>query len=96
MSRELCSPMLCAEKTRLLVLIAHRAEVAADNLEVGILADVVLGHLEHAEVKVGDGAEGNTCDEDDRLLLGIAEHAREAVGREGVVWRIREVRRRGR
>ena len=88
MSRELCSPMLCAEKARLLVLIAHRAEVAAYNLEVGILADVVLGHLKHSEVEVSNWAEGAAGDEDDGLLVRIPEEAGEAVGWECVIWRI--------
>ena len=88
--------MSCAEQSGFLVLVGHGTHVAAHDFKLRILADIILGHLEHAEVKVGDGAEGATCDEDDRLLLGIAEHAREAVSRKGVVWRIREVRRRGR
>ncbi len=81
---------MCAEKTRLLVLIADRGEVAANDLPVGILADVVLRHLEHAEVEVGDGAERAAGDEDYGLFLGVPEHAGEAVGRERVVWRVRE------
>ncbi len=88
--REGRSPVMCAEKARLLVLVAHWTEVAADDLEVGVLADIVLGHLEHAEVKVGDWAEGSTGDEDEGLLVRIAEDAGQAVRREGVIWRIRE------
>ena len=52
--------MVCAEKTRLLVLVAHGAQVAADDLEVGVLPGIVDGHLEHAEVKVRDWAERST------------------------------------
>ena len=83
--------MVCAEKPRLLVLVADRTEVSADDLEVGILANVVLGHLKHAEMEVGDGAEGAACYQDERLLLWVPEDAREAVCREGIVWGICEV-----
>ena len=78
--------MLCTEKTGLLVLIAHRAEVAADNLEVGILANVVLGHLEHAEVKKRDRAEGPARYEDEGLLVRIPERPPKPVSRELVAW----------
>ena len=80
--------MVCAEKPGLLVLVADRAEVAADNLEVGVLADVVLGHLEHAQVQVGDRAEGAACDKDHRLLVCIPKDGREPVGGERVVGRV--------
>ena len=88
------SPVVRAEEARLLVLVTDRAKVAPDDLPVGILADVVLGHLEHAEVEVGDGAEGAACNEDDRLLVWITEGAGEAVRREGVVGRVGELGRR--
>ena len=88
------SPVMCREEARLLVLVRDGREVSADDLPVGILADVVLGHLKHTEVKVGDGAEGTTCDENDGLLVGIAEDTGEAVGGKGVVGRIGELRRR--
>ena len=78
--------MVGTEEAGLLVLVADRAEVAADDLPVGVLANVVLGHLEHAEVKVGDGAEGSAGDEDDGLLVRIPEEAGEAVGWECVIW----------
>lgn len=44
----LYSPMLCAQQTRLFVLFADWTEIAADDLEVGVLSDIVLRHLEHA------------------------------------------------
>jgi hypothetical protein len=43
-----CLPMLCIEQTRLFVRVIDGAEVAPDNFKVGILADVVFGHLKHA------------------------------------------------
>ena len=87
--------MMCAEQAGLLVLVTDRAEVAADDLKVGVLADVVLGHFEHAEVEVCYGAEGAACDEDERLLLGVSEDSGETVGGELVIWRVREHPRRG-
>lgn len=92
------SPVVCAEQARLLVLVAHGAEVAADDLKVGVLADIVDGHLEHAQVKERDRAEGPAGDEDDWLLVGVAEGAAQTVVREGIVWGVGERRwgRRGR
>ena len=89
--------MICREETGFLVLVAHRTEVAPDDLKFCILANVVLCHLKHAEMEVCDGAEGAACDEDDGLLLRIAEDAGETVDGEGVVGWVRELgRRRGR
>ena len=56
------------KQTRLLVLVADRTEIATDYLKVCIVAGVVPGHLEHAEVKVCDWAERSTCYQNDRLL----------------------------
>ena len=87
------SPVMRREEARLLVLVRDGREVSADDLPVGILADVVLGHLKHAEVKVGDGTEGATCDEDDGLLVRIAEDPGETVGGKRVVGSIGELGR---
>lgn len=88
------APMLCTEQTGLLVHVAHGTEVAPDDLEIGVLADVVDGHLEHAEVEVCDGAEGAARDEDEGLLIGIAQRAGKAVSGELVVGGIGEGRLR--
>ena len=80
--------MLCVQKPRLLVLVRDRTQVPAHDLPIGILTNVVLGHLKHSEVEVRDGAEGAAGDEDDRLLVRIPEEAGEAVGWECVIWRI--------
>ena len=61
-------PVVCIEQTRFLVLIADWTEVSADNLKIGVLSNVVLGHLEHAEMEIRDRAERSTCDENYRLL----------------------------
>ena len=86
--------MLRIEKTGLLVLVRDRTEVPSDDLEVGVLTDVVLGHLEHPQMEVGDGAEGPTRDEHDWLLVWIPEDTGEAVCWELVVRRIDQVGRR--
>lgn len=45
-------------KARLLVGIGDRGEEAANDLVLCVEARVVRGHLEHAQVEVGDGAVG--------------------------------------
>ena len=60
--------MVCAEQTRLVVLVAHGTQIPADDLEVGVLPNIVLGHFEHSEVEIGDRTKGTARDEDDRLL----------------------------
>lgn len=76
-----CSPMFRTQQPWLLIHITDRTKVAAHNLIVGALADVVDGHFEHAEMKVGDWGEGAAGDEDDGLLGGVAECALEPVMR---------------
>ena len=71
--------MLCVQKPRLLILVRDRAQVPAHDLPIGILTDVVLGHLKHSEVEVGDWAEGAAGDEDDGLLVRVPKDALKAV-----------------
>jgi len=40
--------MACVQETWLLVHVADRTEVCTDNLEAGVVPDIVLGHFEHA------------------------------------------------
>lgn len=80
--------MVCIKKARFLVLVRDRTQVPSDDLEVSILPDVVLRHLEHSEVEVGDGTEGAAGDEHDRLLVWIPKDMGEAVCWELVVWRV--------
>ena len=71
--------MVGVDETGLLVLVADRAEVAADDLPVGVLADVVLGHLKHSEVEVGDWAEGAAGD-DKKVRTGTTIETSPAYG----------------
>lgn len=80
------------QETRFLVLVTDRTEIAPNYLKVGVVTGVVPGHLEHAEMEVCDGAEGPTCDQNDRLLGRVSENAVEAVRGEGVAWRVVEGR----
>lgn len=48
------------QQARLDIFVAHGREIPPYNLELGVLADVVDGHLKHAQMKVGDWAEGTT------------------------------------
>lgn len=71
--------MASTEQPGFFVHVADGAEIAPQDLKVRILADVVLGHLEHAEMEVRDGAEGTTCDENDRDFVGVLEGPGETV-----------------
>jgi hypothetical protein len=64
--------MVRREQSGLDILVTHGREVASDDLEVSVLTDVVFGHLEHAEVEIGDWAEGAACDEHDGCSGSIA------------------------
>lgn len=85
-----------AEKTRFLVLVTDGTKVTTDDLKVCVLSDVVLGHLEHAKVKVCDRAERAAGHQHDWSLLGIAKSGGKPVVRELVVRRVGEVLRRTR
>lgn len=79
------------EQSRLLVHITDWAEVPAHNFKIGILTDIVLGHLEHPQMEISDWTEGAACYQDDGLLFGIAENRRQAMGWERVIWGICEL-----
>jgi hypothetical protein len=82
--------MVCTEQARLLVLIRDGTHVATHDFEIGILANVVLGHLEHSQMQVGDGREGATSHEYDRLAVFIALVLHKTVSGKRVVRRICE------
>jgi hypothetical protein len=86
--------MLGAEKTGFLVHVTDGTEVTTQNLEICVLANIVLGHFEHTEVEICDWAERATGDQHDWSLVRIAERAGEPMVRKLVVRRIREVLRR--
>jgi len=73
-------------------MVRDWAHVAAHNIEISILADVVDGHLKHAEMEVGYGAERSTRDKDDGLLIWMALKKIEAVVRKRIAWRRGEAR----
>lgn len=83
-------PMASAEETRFLVHIANRAEIATDDLKVGVLPDIVLGHFEHAKMEVGDWAEGTTSDEDYGSFVWVIEGGGDTVVRKGIIFRVCE------
>lgn len=66
-------------------MITDGAEICSDNLEVSVVSNIVFGHLEHSKMEVGDGAEGSTCYENDRLFSGVTEDCPEAVVGERIV-----------
>jgi len=48
---------MCAKQTRFPIHVTDRTEIAADDLKISILANIVLCHFKHAEMQVGDWAE---------------------------------------
>lgn len=83
--RRLHLPMACSHKTRLLVHVADWTQVTAHNFEVCVLSNVVLCHLEHAQVKVGNWAEGPAGHQNYGGLLWISDDAGEALMRKRIV-----------
>lgn len=63
--------MFCTEQAWLLVHVADRTEIPAHNLKIGILADVILGHLEHSEMEICYGAKRTARYKDNRLFLRV-------------------------
>ena len=45
-------PVMTTQKTRLLVLVTDGTEIASHDFELGVLANVVGGHLEDAEMEI--------------------------------------------
>lgn len=60
--------MFGTQESGLLVHITDGTEVTSDDLVVGLLPSIVSSHLEHAEVQIGDWAEGTAGYEDEWLL----------------------------
>ena len=83
--------MMCAKQSRLLVHITDGTEVTAYNFAICILANIILGHLEHSKMEISDWAEGPACYENDGLLLWVAENRRKTMRGERIIWRGSEV-----
>lgn len=77
--------MICAGQARLAIGIRHRREVATEEFEIGAEFDVVGGHLEHAQMEIGDRGEGTTRDQQKRRLLRVVHLSLEAKFGEHVV-----------
>lgn len=77
--------MFRLHQTSLLVCISDTGEVCANHLKVGVEAGVIGGHLEHAQVKEGDGREGTAGNQDQRGALAVFDSAPETAGREFVL-----------
>jgi hypothetical protein len=56
-SKEKDLPVTSTKETRFLVHVAHRAEISTKNFKVGVLSDIVLCHLKHAQMKISDWTE---------------------------------------
>ena len=82
--------MTSTKKPRFLIHVAHRAQISTKNFKVSVLSDIVFRHLKHAQMKVSDGTERTTCNENYRRLAWIPNDSGKTMVREGVVWGIRE------
>ena len=74
--------VLRLNQSRLFVRIADAGNVGTNDLEVGVETGIVGCHLEHAQVKEGDGREGTTGNEDQGGTLAVFDSAPESTGRE--------------
>ena len=83
--------MIRREQTGFLVLVGHGAHVAAHDFKLRILADIILGHLEHAKMQVGHRRERAAGNEYDWCSVLIALIEDEAVVGEIVIWWVGEV-----
>ena len=61
-------PVFGTQEARLLVHITNGTEVTSDDLVLGLLSGVIFSHFKHAEVQVGDWAEGAAGYENEWLL----------------------------
>ena len=80
--------MFGTQKARLLVHITDGAEVTPDNFVFGLLPGIIFGHLEHAEVQIGDWTEGAAGYKDEWLLRRVLQDPLEAVGWERIALRV--------
>jgi hypothetical protein len=74
-----------AKQSRFLVLVRDGTYVSTHHLEICVLAGVIDGHLEHAQMEVGNWAERSARDEDDGLFLWMVLKEIETVVRKGVI-----------
>lgn len=82
--------MMRTQEAWLLVHVTDWTEVSTNDLKVRVLPDKVHRHLEHPQMEEGHWTEGAACDEDEGLLVGVAERAVESVRRKLVIWRVCE------
>ena len=80
-------PVTSTKEPRFLVHIAHRAEISTEDFKISVLSDIVLCHLEYAEMKVSDWTERTTCHQNDGSFVWIANDCGKAMVWKGVVWR---------
>lgn len=58
---------------------------ASNNFVLRIYAGVVVGHLEHAKMEVGDGRKTTAGNEDERSAVGVILPSQQPVRWESVV-----------
>ena len=77
--------MVGAKQARLLVHVADGTEISTHNLEVCMLPDEILCHLEYAEVEIRNRAEGAAGDKHYWRFRGILEDPLKTVVGKGIV-----------
>lgn len=83
--------MICTKQTGFLVQVTDGTQIAANDLKVCVLSDVVFRHFKHAKMEVSDRAEGTTSHKDDRGLLWIMNDSCKAMMGERIVGRVGEI-----
>ena len=77
--------MITTEKAGLLVLLTDGTEIASHDFKLGVLANVVGGHLEDAEMEIRQWGEGAASYEDYRSLGRIPKDSYQTFARKLVV-----------
>jgi hypothetical protein len=77
--------MMGAKQSWFLILVRDRTHVPSHHFEIRILADVIDGHLEHAQMEVSNWTKRSARDENDRLLFWMSLQEVEAVVGKGVI-----------
>lgn len=50
-------PVTSTEQSRFLIHVADGTQISPYDLEIGILPNIIFGHLEHSKVQVGHWTE---------------------------------------
>lgn len=78
------SPMMGAKQARLFVHITDWTQISSHDFEIRVLPNVILGHLKHAQMQIGDWTERSASHKHYGCLLRVLEDSGETVMRERI------------